>query len=85
MAPSTTSTNPFQQITGSSAPINEWTTLLNGVKASSTKATPSTSYSPNGTSEGSADLFISYERGSNGVVVTGDSSYEERLQVSRSV
>ncbi|KAJ8569402.1 hypothetical protein ON010_g5856 [Phytophthora cinnamomi] len=81
MARTMITTNPFQHGTGS-VNVNEWAALLNGVKASSTESTPlGTSYFPNvDIEEGSKDLFAAYQRGSNGVVIGGDSCQGERMQ-----
>ncbi|KAE8910332.1 hypothetical protein PF005_g16647 [Phytophthora fragariae] len=80
--PTTMTTNPFQQDTASPIHINEWATLLNGVKASCTKAATSKSYSPNMENGGKESLFASYHRGSNGVVISGEDCQKERLQIN---
>ncbi|KAI9995858.1 hypothetical protein PInf_012926 [Phytophthora infestans] len=80
---STISANPFQRGTTNPLGMDEWATLLTQVRASSTKSTPTgTSYPPQFMLHGdTGELFASYKRGSNGVIVGGDSCDAERLKV----
>uniref|UniRef100_M4B6U0 CXXC-type domain-containing protein n=1 Tax=Hyaloperonospora arabidopsidis (strain Emoy2) TaxID=559515 RepID=M4B6U0_HYAAE len=84
VAPANIHTNPFQLDTANGVGPGGWTSLLNQVRASSTKSTPAgTSFTPHmSVQEGSEDLSAAFVRGSNGIIVGSVDCHQERLQIS---
>ena len=74
VAPANIHTNPFQLDTANGVGPGGWASLLNQVRASSTKSTPAgTSFTPHmSVQEGSEDLSAAFVRGSNGIIVGSD-------------
>ncbi|KAG1693146.1 hypothetical protein DVH05_023926 [Phytophthora capsici] len=81
---STIRANPFQQSGASPIAVDEWTALLNKVKASDTKSTPTEPPRSleESASNNSDELFAAYRQGSNGIIVGKDDCQHERQKIS---